>query len=207
MLSWLFFFLLLSVLPLSAQPASTLEQPFRTTYAIKSNLLFDAIGAFNVEGEVAFSQNRYSVMGECWFPWYVWHHNSRAFELLYGGAEVRRWLGNRQKKAPLAGHFVGLYAGGGKYDLEWNSKGYQGEFLIAAGASYGYVFNLSHRFRLETSLGIGYMRTKYRYYKGMENDKYLVWQNNGRYSWFGPTKVKVSLVWILPNWKKKGGEL
>lgn len=40
-------------------------------------------------------------------------------QILMGGLEGRYWLGNskkRQTKEVLTGHFLGLYAGGRKYD-------------------------------------------------------------------------------------------
>ncbi len=184
---------------------------FLPRLALKTNLLFDLLAAPNVEVELPLGKrNRWSVMAECWFPWYVWHHNSRAYQILYIGAEARRWLGDRTRHPVLQGFFVGGFMGGGKYDLEWNSKGYQGEFYIAAGATCGYSKYLNRRLRLETGLGVGYLRTRYRRYHGKQNDKYLVWQRDGRYSWLGPTKLKVSLVWLWGKTQtksiyKKGG--
>ncbi|MCQ5209210.1 DUF3575 domain-containing protein [Bacteroides thetaiotaomicron] len=52
--------------------------------------------------------------------------------------EGRYWLGSRKRREVrevLTGHFMGLYAGGGKYDLQWGLKVYQGEFFIASGVS------------------------------------------------------------------------
>lgn len=115
----------------------------------------------NVEVEVPIGK-RWSIMGKYWFPWYVWGGNSKAYELLYGGLEGRCWLGSRHRRDALCGHFLGLYAGGGKYDLEWDSQGYQGEFFLAAGLSYGYARRLNRSLRLKFNLGVGYMRTGYR---------------------------------------------
>lgn len=207
--------LLVLVLPLPAQTpsahglpphsptAEAAEPSVPPLLALKTNLLLDAALTPNVEVEFPLRDNRWSVMAECWFPWYVWHHNSRAYQLLYFGAEGRRWWGDRRQRGALEGHFTGFYVGGGKYDLEWDSEGYQGEFYLTAGLSYGYSMRLNRRLRLEFSLGIGYFQTNYRHYIGMENDTFLVWQNNGTYNWFGPTKAKISLAWLLPL--KKGG--
>ena len=198
--------LAVTLLPLRAQiAADTLSdrRPLLTHIALKTNLLLDAALAPNVEVELPLRGNRWSVMAECWFPWYVWHHNSRAYQLLYIGAEGRYWLGDRNKYESLTGHFVGFFAGGGKYDFEWDSEGYQGEFYLMAGIDYGYAKQLNKRLRLEFNFGIGFLQTDYHHYKGMENDRFLVWQNDGRYTWLGPTKAKVSLVWLLPL--KKGG--
>ena len=55
----------------------------------------------------------------------------------------------------LTGHFFGFYAGGGKYDLQWEEKGYQGEFYIASGISYGYALPIAHNLNFEFCIGIG----------------------------------------------------
>ena len=58
---------------------------------------------------------------------------------------------------------------------------------------------------LEFSLGIGLLLTGYEHYHARDSYQTLLWQNNGRYTWIGPTKAKISLVWML-NRKMKGGK-
>ena len=178
--------------------------PRRTLIALKTNLLFDAALMPNIEIELPLA-NRWSLSGEYMFPWWTSDDNSRALQILSGSIEGRYWLGNRAHRERLSGHFLGLYAGGGKYDIENKGKGYQGEFYIASGLSYGYATRLNRSLNLELSLGIGYLVTEYRRYKGEENNDLLVWQYDGRYTWIGPTKAKVSLVWVLRKSAKKGG--
>ncbi len=172
--------------------------------ALKTNLLFDVVTALNVEAEVPFG-DKWSLAGEWIFPWWVTKDNGYALQILSGTLEGRYWLGDRASKPKMTGYFAGLYAGGGIYDLQWANNGYQGEFYIAAGLSAGYAhtINRSETLRLEYSLGLGYLNTDYRYYEGRQNNEYLVWQHDGRYRWIGPTKAKVSLVWMLH--RKKGG--
>lgn len=125
-----------------------------------------------------------------------------------GGLEGRYWLGScrkREQKEVLTGHFLGLYAGGGKYDLQWDNDGYQGEFFIAAGISYGWATRIARNLRLEFNIGIGLLRTDYRYYHARDNYQTLLWQENGKYTWLGPTKAKISFVWLLNRKVKKGG--
>ena len=125
-----------------------------------------------------------------------------------GGLEGRYWLGGRKKRQQtevLTGHFLGLYVGGGKYDLQWDDNGYQGEFFIAAGISYGWATRIARNLRLEFNIGIGLLRTDYRHYHARDNHQTLLWQENGRYTWFGPTKAKISFVWLLNRKVKKGG--
>lgn len=189
-------------------PPSLLEgrkfyEPF---LALKTNLLFDLAMMPNIEVELPIGRhNRYSLNGELVFPWWLFKGDKYCLEILMGGLEGRYWLGNREKHRLLTGHFLGLYAGGGKYDLQWDRNGYQGEFFIAAGISYGYSMPVARNLNLEFSLGIGLLRTGYEHYHARDDYQTLLWQNNGRYTWFGPTKAKISLVWML-NKKMKGGE-
>lgn len=186
-----------------AMPDSAGEKPL---LAIKTNLLFDVASILNIEVEVPIG-NRWSVAGEWMFSWWLWDRKQVCFQILSGTVEGRYWLGDRTKLCPLTGWFAGLYTGGGYYDLEWKTKGYQGEFFIAAGLSGGYAhrINKSGTLRMEYSFGIGYMQTKYREYIPVNGGDILAWQKDGRYSWFGPTKAKVSLVWMINHKTKKGG--
>ena len=171
--------------------------------ALKTNLLFDLAMMPNIEAELPIGK-RWSINGELMFPWWLFDGDKYCMQILSGGLEGRYWLGNREKRKVLNGHFLGLYAGGGKYDLQWDRNGYQGEFFIAAGVSYGYAMNIAKNLNLEFSLGVGLLRTTYEHYHTLDNYQTLLWQNNGRYTWFGPTKAKISLVWML-NRRVKGG--
>lgn len=181
----------------------------RLAVAVKTNLLFDAALMPNIEIEVPIgSNNRWSVNGEWMFPWWLFDKDKYCVQVLMGGLEGRYWLGsrkNRQQREVLTGHFLGLYAGGGKYDLQWDDNGYQGEFFIAAGVSYGWATRIARNLHLEFNIGIGLLRTDYRHYHARDNYQTLLWQENGRYTWFGPTKAKISLVWLLNRKVKKGG--
>lgn len=180
----------------------------RPLFALKTNLLFDAALMPNVEIEVPVGRNhRYSLNGELMFPWWLMDGDKYCLQILSGGLEGRYWLGSRESRMnreALTGHFLGLYAGGGKYDLQWKESGYQGEFFIAAGISYGYAHRIAHNLRLEYNIGVGLLRTDYRHYHARDNYQTLLWQENGNYTWFGPTKAKISLVWLLNHKAKKG---
>ena len=178
----------------------------RPLLALKTNLLFDAALMPNVEIEVPVGK-RWSVNGEYAFPWWQFDRGKYCMQVLMGGLEGRYWLGrkSREDREVLTGHFLGLYAGGGKYDLQWGEKGYQGEFFIAAGVSYGWATRIARHLHLEFNIGIGLLRTDYRHYHARDNYQTLLWQENGKYTWFGPTKAKISLVWLLNRRVKKGG--
>ena len=157
----------------------------------------------NIEAELPIGK-RFSLNGELMFPWWLFDGDKYCMQILSGGLEGRYWLGNREKRKVLNGHFLGLYAGGGKYDLQWDRNGYQGEFFIAAGISYGYAMSSARNLHLEFTLGVGVLRTDYEHYHAIDNHQTLLWQNNGRYTWLGPTKAKISFVWLL-NRNVKGG--
>lgn len=194
-------------------PLTHRERTKKPLFALKTNLLFDAATLVNLELEVPIGK-RWSVAAEVIFPWWLQEQQQRCIQMLSGNIEVKYWFGDRtydrkgQKRESLTGWFIGLYAGGGYYDLEWNARGYQGEFFIAAGISGGYAHSIGRNLRMEYSLGVGYMRTNYRYYeakKGTDNQWHLTRKTDGRFTWIGPTRAKVSLVWMINYHTKRGG--
>ncbi len=199
--------ILLAVSEMNAQeetaPDSTVLEP-RPVLALKTNVMADLALGLNIEAEVPLdSLQRWSLMAEYWTPWYVWHHNSRAYELQVVSLELRRWLSPCEARPALSGWFAGGYIGVGKFDFEWSSTGDQGEFL-SAGLSGGYSWRLSRCFRLEASAALGVIWDRRSHYRGRFNDTHLIWEYDKRDLYFGPTKLKVSLVWLLSQ-KKKGG--
>lgn len=193
----------------SWQAETTPQQPddkyiCKPLFAVKTNLLFDAATLFNIELEVPLGK-RWSLAAEWIFPWWLWEQHQHCLQLLSGTLEGRYWLGNRRQHQPLTGWFVGVYTSGGLYDLEWNGKGYQGEFFVAAGASGGFAHPIGRHLHMEYTLGVGYMQTDYRRYQAgatAQGEWGLYKREAGRYTWMGPTRVKVSLVWAIGNRKK-----
>ena len=175
---------------------SEAEEPVesKTVLAVKNNLLYDLALAPNIEVEIPIGK-RWSLNTEYKCPWWLNSKHDFCYQLLSGGVEGRCWLGNRQKRNRLTGHFIGLYAEGGIYDFQLRGDGYQGKYYGAAGVTYGYAKQLARHFSLEFSLGIGSLTTEYKKYTPYEGD--IVWTNSGRYNFIGPTKAKVSLVWLI----------
>lgn len=195
-------------------------------FAIKTNLLFDAATLFNIEAEIPLGR-RFSVLAEWTFPFWGGLGNAGGvaplpaysekytLQMLSGGLEARYWFPRSKSldnKAqywgdynPLNGWFVGLYGGAGLYDFQWNGKGMQGEFYIASGISAGYAHPIGKYFHMEYSLGFGYVATRYYNYTAMDGHKVVDIRPDGKYdrrqqSFFGPTKLKIALVWI-PRFK------
>lgn len=203
--------------PATAYPR---EKRFRPIVALKTNALFDLAMAFNFEIEAQLGpDSRWSIMVEDWFPWFLFRRDYKgdtneyrrsdwkawrsAYEIWTGGAELRYWF--RPKctdiRPPLTGTFVGAYIATGKYDWEWDGEGDQGEFT-SFGATYGRSWVLSRRWNLELSGSVGYVRGPRRHYIGMFDNSRLIWQYTSHLNYIGPTKLKLSLVWLLGPKKK-----
>ena len=193
-------------MPENSNSVDSINSTYKPLFALKTNLLFDAVLAPNIELERWIGRKQqFSIMAETWFPWYRWHNNERAYEIFYAGGELRWWFKRKQNNIssrPLTGHFLGAYAGGGLYDLEWNTNGHQGEYFTT-GLTYGYACHLTRNFNLEFSISAGYVGGPYRSYEAHCNNELLVWCKNSNFNYFGPTKAKVSLVWILGTHKKE----
>ena len=197
---------------------------YRSLFALKTNLLFDAALAPNVEVEFPLGRDsRWSIMVEDWFPWFRVSHNEKgdaspyyrsdqrptrhSYEVWTLGAELRYWFTPRCRaaKPALSGTFLGIYGAGGKYDVEWKSEGYQGEFT-SFGITLGHSWVLSRHWNLELSASGGYVGGPQRHYKAEFDDARLIFRNRDRLRYIGPTKLKLSLAWIIGHKAKKGGD-
>lgn len=182
------------------------SETIRPLFALKTNLLFDLMSLVNIELEVPIGR-RWSILTELIIPWWTMDNSKidsrrNRLQLFNGNIEGRYWWGDRANQQILTGWFTGIYSGGGLYDLEYDAKGYQGEFFIAAGVSGGYAhtINRSQTLRLEYSLGVGYLGTNYDYYRAYfccEDEWHAVRERSGYYFWIGPTRAKVSLSWLI----------
>lgn len=178
-------------------------------FAVKTNLLFDLATALNVEVEVPIGK-RWSVAGEYMFPWWLCESKQRAAQIITGTLEARYWFGDREDRPQMTGWFAGLYGGGGYYDIEWGDNGCQGElFHVGLSAGYAHSISKNNNWRMEYSIGVGYLNSDYREYVpkwGLDEEWHLVRQRNGDLDWFGPTRAKVSLVWMINGKSRmKGG--
>jgi hypothetical protein len=82
------------------------------------------------------------------------------------------------------------------YDFEWQGRGYLGDrWTYGGGLEYGYSAPIAKRLNIDFTLGLGYLRGQYKEY--LPIDKCYVWQVTKMRNWFGPTKLEVSLVWLI----------
>lgn len=181
---------------------------YLTPLAIKTNLLYDAASVLNF-GIEAPIRDRWSVAFDWVCPWWSSYEKQKYLQIMYGSLEGRYWFGNRENRPQLTGWFAGIAAGGGVYDLMYDAmNGIQGEFsTCSAVAGFAHAINSSGTLRMEYSIGFGWMGTEYVKYWWDEYDYTLVapspqvWKTN----WLGPTKVQVSLVYMLKIRSKVSG--
>ena len=181
---------------------------YLTPFAIKTNLLYDASSAINIGIEAPIGDH-WSVAADWVAPWWSSYDKQIYIQMMLGSIEGRYWFGNREDKLQLTGWFAGASLAGGLYDFMFDPiKGIQGEFqAYSAVGGYAHPIDKSGNLRMEYSLGLGYMRTQYVKYWWDGFDYTLIapspqtWLTN----WFGPTKVQVSLVYMLKLRSKVGG--
>ena len=192
------------VLPADEQMAEettpVVREYVRSPWSIKTNLVYDAVLMPSLEVAYRFN-DRWSAGVEGNMAW--WHNNGKHkyYQLATIVPEARYWF---KPQGDRRGHYVGLFAGGGWYDLENGGRGYKGEGVMA-GLSYGYMFPVGRYFAFEAGIGIGFMHTWYDEY--LPIDGHYVYQQSSRLNYFGPLKLKFAWVWNIGKWmEKKGGK-
>lgn len=166
-------------------------------FALKTNALSWASGTFNAGGELRVS-DRYTVsLFAGYNPWTFsdnkkWKHVSVLPELRY-------WT-----CSPFSGHFIGAHLLYSHYnasnlklpfslfpDLE--NERWEGD-VYGVGLSYGYSFYVGPRWSLEATVGVGYAYLSYDRYECVECGE---WLGSSSKHYFGPTKLGVSLIYLL----------
>lgn len=174
----------------------------RTILALKTNLLSDVLTAINAEIEVPIGE-RFSLSGELTFPWWRGVKSDFTMQILSGQIEAKYWLGDRSRYDVLTGFSAGLYGGLGTYDIQPFSKsGASGDFFNV-GVVAGYAHPIAKNLNLEYEVGLGYVHSDYHIYDMETVDKYGYikevrdgWEKK-RLNSVLPTRLKVSLVWLI----------
>ena len=210
----------LAVQSLSAEPVMAEIESVkskRTFMALKTNLLYDAATAVNFSVEVPVNE-KFSLQYEHVCPWWTAGPNGNKYsmQILSMGGEARWWFRPKTRPASdrriqrdaLMGHYLGLYADGGKFDVQVGDNfGCRQSYFKGVGLSYGYSLPVCKRLNMEFSVSLGYMMIDYQHYNPLSDWSMLIRDHNkaGRMHYFGPTKIKVSLVVPLLMNVRKGG--
>lgn len=179
--------------------AAVTDDCYGQRMALKSNILYDAALMPSLELEYKIN-GRWSVALEGNVAWWKNDRKHKYYQIATIIPEVKYHF-NHEKG--WLGHYLGLFVGGGKYDLENGKKGYYGEGGML-GVSYNYVFNVGKNISFEAGLGVGALYSRYKQYVPV-NGKYLYQQTKNL--WYGgPLRVKFAIVWRFWDQKCKGGD-
>lgn len=192
-----------------SEPEPIVENKVRDSkgiLALKSNLLYDALTIANIEVEVPIG-DRFSIAGEWIFPWWTLDSGTAKslrthIHMLNANLEYRVWLGDRSRRDVMTGWFAGVYGGWGKFSFEYEKDGIQGESFLTGGVTCGFAhtINRSGSLRLEHMLGFGYAEGEYidfQSYYGQDGLWHSLFKDSHNYYWIGPTRLRVSLVWLF----------
>jgi hypothetical protein len=183
---------------------------------LKTNLVYDALAVPNIGAEFYLGKN-FSILGDWQYAWWSKDSKHRFWRVYGGDLGFRKWFGKAANRKPLTGHHLGIYGQVLTYDIERGGKGYMGgepggtifdKCNYGGGIEYGYSLPIARRLNIDFSLGVGYFGGKY--YEYVPQDNCYVWQCTKKRNWYGPTKLEVSLVWLIgcDNYnRKKGGKL
>lgn len=167
--------------------SSDVEELSRHHFALKTNLLYDAALMPNLEFEWLIN-DRWSVSLEGDVAWWKLS-DTKIYRLAVVLPEVRYHINPR---GLWHGMYVGAFVGGGLYQLENGGNGYRGEGGMG-GVSLGYMWPISKSLSFDAEIGAGYMFTRYKEYEPAHGHKVYLLTKSLNY--FGPLKLKFSLVW------------
>ena len=180
-------------IPSQVHPESQ-SPPAASYFALKSNLLYDALLIPNLSLEASISSG-WTLGAGGMFAWWSKDAKHRYWRIYGGDLEIRKYFGTLSKSKPLQGHHLGIYGDFLTYDFEFGAKGYQSKATYAAGIKYGYSHPIANRLNLDFALGIGYLHSNYKTY--VPKDGCYVYQETKKLKWLGPTQAEISLVWLL----------
>ena len=167
-------------------PVSSLSASGRYL-GVKTNLAAWAGTILNIAADVQVAQHVSVELPVLWCPWYV--SNRHAVKTFTLQPEARYWLAK-----PGGGHFFGIHAHMGWFNVKWNNNRYQDTDrpLLGAGISYGYLLPFNEHWAGEFTLGAGYANMRYDTYYNIDNGARIDTRTK---NYWGITRVGISVVY------------
>ena len=164
-------------------------------FAVKTNLLYDFMATINVGAEFRVGDKMtvdIPVNINFWDKSY-----DMQLKHFMVQPEFRYWL-----KEEFDMHFFGAHLVYANYDIAnislpfdmypgLKNARFDGN-AMGIGLSYGYHLYVTSAFRFEGTIGLGYIHTKYDRY-----DNSRITDKNLKENYFGPTKLGISLVYMI----------
>lgn len=191
-------------------PAPCPSKPFYMD--IRTNMLYDLLAVPNVGAEFYLGRN-WSVAANWMYAWWKTDRRHRYWRAYGGDIALRKWFGRAAEEKSLTGHHLGVYGQMLTYDFEFGGKGQMAgvpggdiwdKANWAVGLEYGYSLPVARRLNIDFTVGLGYMGGTYYEYTPIDNC--YVWQATKQRHWWGPTKLEVSLVWLLGHGNFNAGK-
>lgn len=155
--------------------------------AVKTNLAAWAGTIMNIAAEVQVGKHVSVELPVLWCPWHITdRHAVKTFTLQ---PEARWWLSR-----PGTGHFFGVHAHVGWFNVLWDKDRYQDcdRPLLGAGLSYGYLLPFSEHWAGEFTLGAGYANMRYDTFYNIDNGARIDTRTR---NYWGITRVGLSVVY------------
>ena len=173
--------------PMQTDESVSAPQTSSRYVAVKTNLTAWAGTIMNLAADVQVSEHFSVELPVLWCPWYV--SDKHAVKTFTIQPEGRYWLAR-----PGKGHFFGVHAHIGWFNVKWNRDRYQDTSrpLLGAGISYGYLLPLGEHWAGEFTLGAGYANLKYNTYYNIGNGARIDTRTK---NYWGITRVGISVVY------------
>ncbi|WP_369859208.1 DUF3575 domain-containing protein [Butyricimonas hominis] len=173
--------------PMQTDELVSVSQTSSRYVAVKTNLAAWAGTILNLAADVQVSEHISVELPVLWCPWYV--SDKHAVKTFTIQPEGRYWLAR-----PGEGHFFGVHAHIGWFNVKWNRDRYQDTSrpLLGAGISYGYLLPLGEHWAGEFTLGAGYANMKYNTYYNIGNGARIDTRTR---NYWGITRVGISVVY------------
>ena len=186
----------------------------RHGFLLYTNLFYDAAGAPSIGTE--FYMGAGWALNARWSGgWWSSTAKNRFYRLYGAELAVRKYIALPSDNGAgmfrsSTGHHFGAYGQLFTYDFEFSGKGYMGGMpgknLFAApswsaGFEYGYTFPIGRYLNLDLSLGLGYLQgPQWQYNPADGNYRF---EHFRTFRWWGPTRLDVSLYWLIGFENKK----
>lgn len=173
--------------PMQTDELVSVSQTSSRYVAVKTNLAAWAGTIMNLAADVQVSEHFSVELPVLWCPWHV--SSKHAVKTFTIQPEGRYWLAR-----PGKGHFFGVHAHIGWFNVKWNRDRYQDTSrpLLGAGISYGYLLPLGEHWAGEFTLGAGYANLKYNTYYNIGNGARIDTRTK---NYWGITRVGISVVY------------
>ncbi|MDU1891381.1 MAG: DUF3575 domain-containing protein [Dysgonomonas sp.] len=172
--------------------------------AIKTNAPLILTGTPNIGVEWTLGR-QFTLNGDILWAPYMFKKKEEVFRALIGSVDLRYYINPQYYYTHdmFDGFYVGPYAMAGNFNIgldrgDENKTNYRRRgWGVSAGASFGYKFYLSERFRLDVNAGIGYAHLQYdKFELGGEFAKFPLERKKTK-GYVGPTKFGIHLVYNI----------